>query len=406
MGSRILITGMSCATSAGLSKSKLRQTIQNRACTLTPEFGKIETCDIRNVGIIDRESPELGKYHIDQDSSFSTALMAFLLAQAFADASLPLPLREEEEIHLIVGSNFGYPLNYWELYNFRQKKSNNFDAPVLDDIFKLRFREDSLTRQIQKVFRCGVRKVCVSMQCTSSIMAILLAVSRIKREGIERMIVGGYDFFEPSFYWILRQSGLIDENVASPFGAAHRGFNFGDGAAFLVLESEEAAKKRGASRCYGEISGGAVNCYPGDGVPSITGITKTVEDTLKSAGMAPGDIDFISPHGCGIADMDYAESVALKRSFGPLIHGVPMAIFSPFTGYSFAASGYLDLIAILDGMQNGGIVAGFRPDSLDEVSDFNLYRDTIRPDSVKNILKIKMAYSGSVGGLVVSAFNL
>ena len=404
---RVLITGMACATSGGLGKSSLRQTLKNRTYTLESDYGKVNDCEIRKVGVINRNSRELDKYYRDNDGiDFSTALLLYLIEEALGDASLPCPLTPGDELNMIVGSTNGFPLDYLGLYEFRQQERKNFDNAAIKEISQLCFREDMYTSRFQKFLGCGVRKMGVGIQCTSSILAILLAVSRVKNEGIPRVLVGGYDFFSPSSYFLLQQAGLLDESLSDPFGVNHRGLNIGDGAAFLVLESEEEVRRRGLTHCCGEISGGALACHPVDGDPSIPGIIKVVKETLENAGIEPGEVDFISPHGTGIPDMDRAESIGLERCFGPRIHEIPMAVYSPFVGYSFAASGLLDIVILLDGMQEGSITAGYRPGKMDAVSDFNLFTGDMDASRVKNILKLKLAFSGSIGGLVLSPFGL
>ena len=243
------------------------------------------------------------------------------------------------------------------------------------------------------------------MQCTSSIFAMMLASAKIKSGEISHALVGGYDLFEPSTYWVMQMAGLIDKTRAAPFSQKHNGFNYGEGLSFLVLANENAARERGFAGSYGQVRGYAVNCSPSDGSPSVSAIMKTIEEALENAGLEREDIDFISPHGCGIPDMDNAESSALKRYFGDSVRDIPMANYTPFIGYSFAASAISDLVAIFDGIKEGAVLPGDIPEDPNEISDFNFFSSPLDPEAVHHILKLKMGYSGSIGALIVSSEN-
>jgi 3-oxoacyl-(acyl-carrier-protein) synthase len=198
-------------------------------------------------------------------------------------------------------------------------------------------------------------------------------------------------------------AGLIDPNRATPFDQNHNGFNYGEGVGFLVLESEASARKRGATAGYGKLRSCAVNCSPSDGAPSVPAIVKTIKQALRQAGLEREDVDFISPHGCGLPDMDNVESCALKRFFGDAAARISMANYTPYIGYSFAASGITDLIAILYGLKKDAVLPGFIPEKPNEISDFNFFSSPAPSDSVQNILKLKMGYSGAVVAMIISA---
>jgi 3-oxoacyl-(acyl-carrier-protein) synthase len=100
--------------------------------------------------------------------------------------------------------------------------------------------------------------------------------------------------------------------------------------------------------------------------------------------------------------MDNAESSAMKRYFGDSIKHIPMANYTPLTGYSFAASSILDLVAILTGLKEGAVLPGDIPEDPNEISDFNFFSSPVDPGTVRHILKLKMGYSGSIGALIVS----
>jgi 3-oxoacyl-(acyl-carrier-protein) synthase len=240
------------------------------------------------------------------------------------------------------------------------------------------------------------------MQCASSSLALAMAGDMIRSGDESRVVVGGYDLVEPLGYYLLRQTGLADAGVADPFGAGHAGFNVADGAAMIVLESERAVSARRA-RCRGELRGWAVACHPSEGEPSVPATCRAIEDSLRDAGVTADDVDLISPHGCGIPALDRCESLALRRVFGRRLEEIPIAVYAGYTGYTFAASGLIDLVFALDAMKHGRVLPGSGPETPDPVSDFRFVTRAPLAGRFHHALKLKLAYSGAVGSVIVSS---
>jgi 3-oxoacyl-(acyl-carrier-protein) synthase len=270
------------------------------------------------------------------------------------------------------------------------------------DLKLLRFREDAITRQLARYFGCSIRKFCVGMQCTSSILAISTAVRMIEDGREDYVLVGAYDFFEPSTYFTLHTAGLIDAARTDPYSVRHNGFNVADGAGFLVLESEEAACKRGAKRMYGKIRASALACESTEGNPSVRCAARVVEECLGKAGLKPSDLGLISPHGCGVPALDRCESIALRRVLGHCVDEIPFAYFTNSIGYTFAASAFLDIAALLTGIQSGHWPKGSVPSEPEEVSRFRFLCQPEPCGAEENILKLKIAYSGAAGALMLT----
>jgi 3-oxoacyl-(acyl-carrier-protein) synthase len=402
MNDKVIITGMAAASSFGLDKGAMLRAIKERKYCVMSKWEETQVNGITQVGLMDRSAFVLEKYRRATGSSQSLALFAHVAEQALMDAGLSDVDRLCDPLPILLGSNYGFPVPYLELFNLRNKNDKSQGESVMEPMFQLNFREDAITQCLQKYLGCDLNKICVNMQCTSSIFAMIIASAKIKNGEISHALVGGYDFFEPSTYQVMQMAGLIDKKRAVPFSKKHDGFNYGEGLGFLVLENENTARKRGVGSGYGRVQGHAVHCSPSDGAPSVSAIMKTIETSLKNAGLRRQNIDFISPHGCGIPDMDNAESSAMKRYFGDSIKNIPMANYTPLVGYSFAASAILDLVTILTGLKEGAVLPGDIPKDPNEISDFNFFSSPLNPDAVCHVLKLKMGYSGSIGALIVS----
>jgi 3-oxoacyl-[acyl-carrier-protein] synthase II len=135
--------------------------------------------------------------------------------------------------------------------------------------------------------------------------------------------------------------------ASRPFDADRDGFVFGEGAAVMIVESEERAKARGA-RVYAELAGAGLSCdafHITAPLEDGSGAAQAMEEALKAAGMQPGDVDYIAAHGTGTPLNDVAETVAIKRAFGA--HATKLAVSSPksMVGHLLGAAGAIGCMA-------------------------------------------------------------
>jgi 3-oxoacyl-[acyl-carrier-protein] synthase II len=199
--------------------------------------------------------------------------------------------------------------------------------------------------------------------CAASAQAIGEGVSLIRSGQADAMIVGGahsmlHPFGLTGFCLLTTLSTRNDDPTAAsrPFDGDRDGFVLGEGAAMLVIEEYELARKRGA-KIYGEIRGYGASCdayrvtdIPEDG----NGFARAIQLSLKDAGINSDDIDYVNAHGTSTAANDRTETQSLKRALGESAYKTPMSSTKSMTGHLVAACGALEsmfsLLAIRDGI--------------------------------------------------------
>ncbi|MEV0001587.1 ketosynthase chain-length factor [Micromonospora sp. NPDC050980] len=136
-----------------------------------------------------------------------------------------------------------------------------------------------------------------------------------------------------------------------PFGADASGSVVGEGGAVLIVEDAAAARRRGAPRVYGEISGYAATFDPPPGSGRESGLSRAAALALDQADVLPDDIDVVFADAAACPRADLAEAQALEKLFGP--GGVPVTAPKSMTGRLGAGAGALDVATALLAMRAG-----------------------------------------------------
>ena len=145
---------------------------------------------------------------------------------------------------------------------------------------------------------------------------------------------------------------ILDHETCRPFDATRAGLNLGEGAAYVVMETEESATRR-AIKPHAYLSGYGNACDAFHQTASSDngeGAYLAMTEALKMAGLKPEQIQYVNAHGTGTPNNDMSESVALKRVFGsqlPLISST-----KSFTGHTTSASGSIESVICILALQN------------------------------------------------------
>lgn len=162
----------------------------------------------------------------------------------------------------------------------------------------------------------------VSTACATSNHAIISAAEHIRKGETDLMLAGGSEaailpLGLAGFCACRALSQRNDEptRASRPFDKGRDGFVMGEGAAVLILESYEHAKKRGA-KIYAEYLGGASTCdayHITDPHPEGKGVSLCIMNALKDANVTEDKIDYINAHATSTPAGDLAEINAVKQ---------------------------------------------------------------------------------------------
>ncbi|WP_449277412.1 beta-ketoacyl-[acyl-carrier-protein] synthase family protein [Leucobacter sp. GX24907] len=140
------------------------------------------------------------------------------------------------------------------------------------------------------------------------------------------------------------------ETASRPYNIDRDGFVMGEGAAALVVETEEHALARGA-KIYAELAGGGVTAdayHITANDPEGKGASRAVQIALEQAGATPDEVTHINAHATSTPVGDIAEYAALHKVFGNRVKEIPVSATKAATGHLLGGTGALEaLFAVL-----------------------------------------------------------
>jgi 3-oxoacyl-[acyl-carrier-protein] synthase II len=193
----------------------------------------------------------------------------------------------------------------------------------------------------------------VASACASSTESIVNAVEHLRSGLADVVIAGGTEsVIHPvtiaafSSMQALSRRNDSPETASRPGSIDRDGFVMGEGAAVLILETEEHAKARGA-KIYAAVVGGGVTAdsyHITANDPEGTGATRAVRMALEMAGASPDDVTHVNAHATSTPVGDPNEYVALKTVFGSRIDDIPVSATKASTGHLLGGTGALEAI--------------------------------------------------------------
>ena len=213
------------------------------------------------------------------------------------------------------------------------------------------------TRQIADHFGCFSEVTTVSTACSSAANALILGAEMLKTGEADIVVAGGTEALSVFHLNGFNSLMILDKEHCRPFDETRAGLNLGEGAAYVVLESEEHARQRQAS-VHAYLTGYGNACDAFHQTASSEngeGAYLAMQQALTMADLKPTDIDYVNAHGTGTPNNDLSESVALRRVFGSQMP--PVSSTKGFTGHTTSASGSIEAVICLLAMHHGFLPA-------------------------------------------------
>ena len=347
----VAITGEGIVSAIGLGKEEVLQSLlQGR--TGVGEVKYLQTTHhelpVGEVKLSDRQMKELLGMAPDQMMGRTSLMGMLAIDQALKEAGIETADKsrsaDKTRIVLVSGTTVGG----------MDLTEQAFDK--LDDLTDMEFfyHHDcgNSSRKMAEHFGLFDDVTTISTACSSAANALMLGARLLKAGQADVVVAGGTEALSRFHLNGFNSLMILDHELCRPFDATRAGLNLGEGAAFVVMESEEHARKRGVlPHAYLTGYGNACDAFhqtasSADG----EGAYLAMKEALATAHLQPSDIQYVNAHGTGTPNNDQSESVALGRIFGEKMP--PVSSTKAFTGHTTSASGSIEAVICLLAMQH------------------------------------------------------
>ena len=338
-GSRVMVTGIGLTSPIGndLATATAALRAGQHGIVAMPQWASVHGLATRLAGVVRDLTLDYPRKKVR--SMGRVALLAtYATERAVADAGLDPELVRTPEVGLAYGSTHGSSTAQEEFCR------SLFTRNGLDGIASsayLKFMSNTCAVNLAQFFGITGRVISTCSACTSASHAIGYGYEAIRAGHHELMLCGGAEemhFSHAAIFDILYATSTHynerPDESPRPFDAGRDGLVVAEGAATLILESEEHARRRGA-RVYGEVIGFGTSC---DGqhvtMPSPKGMAAAMTKALADARITAADVDYINAHATATEVGDIAESQATLQVFGAR---VPISSTKGHTGHTLGA---------------------------------------------------------------------
>jgi len=250
--------------------------------------------------------------------------------------------------------------------------------------------------------------------CAASSQAIGEATEIIRQGEADIMLTGGaHSMIHPfgvTGFNLLTALSTHNENpqrASRPFDRDRDGFVLGEGAAMLVLEELESARKRGAT-IYGEIAGygSTADAYRITDIhPEGRGATACINMALKDSGLNAEQIGYVNAHGTSTAVNDRVETLAVKQAFGNHAYKTAVSSTKSMMGHLIAAAGSAEAIVCLLAMRDGILPPTMNYETPDPDCDLDYIPNALREGQTNHSLSNSFGFGGQNISLIFSKFS-
>ena len=242
----------------------------------------------------------------------------------------------------------------------------------------------------------------ISTACSSAANALLFGAEMIRTHRADIVVAGGSECLTKLHLNGFRSLMILTTEPCSPFDAHTHGLNLGEGAAYLVMESEDSIRRRGVTP-LALFSGGANTCdayHQTATSPDGRGPYEAMYGAIQQAGLTPPDIDYINLHGTGTLNNDQTEGVAIKRLFGDKVP--PASSTKSYTGHTTSASGGIEAVISLLAMEHNAIPVSLHFQEPMEPHHIVPTLEETPPRALRHVLSNSFGFGGNDTSLIFS----
>jgi 3-oxoacyl-[acyl-carrier-protein] synthase II len=359
--------------------------------------------EVKNWTTEGKLEPKLAK-HLDRYSQF--ALTA--ANEAIKDSGIDFTKEDPFRCGSMVGSGIGGLYTWEEQHTIHLTRGPSRLSPFTIP----KMIANSATGTISIEHGLMGPNTAVATACSTAAHALGDAFHTIKWDMADVMVSGGAEAGITPMglggFVACRALSMRNDDpprASRPFDKDRDGFVLGEGAGILILEEYEHAKKRGA-KIYCEVLGSG-NTADANHItaphPEGAGASRAMINAVKEAGWNFNDVDYLNAHGTSTELGDKAETLAVKKVFGPHAYKLAISSTKSLIGHLLGASGGAEAIACALMIRHGVLHPTINLETPDPDCDLDYVPNKPRERRVRKVLSNSFGFGGHNASLALGA---
>ena len=326
---------------------------------------------------------------------------------AVADAGIEFPKEDPYRCGVAIGSGIG-GLNEFESQHERLLTKG---VDKVSPFFIPKLLLNIASGHVSTMFGAKGTNIAAATACASASNSIGSALRAIQYGDADVMLTGGSEAALTPMglagFQNMRALSFRSEapqQASRPFDADRDGFVLSEGAGVVVLEELEHAQRRGA-RIYGELKGYGASGDAGHITQPDeegSGASRAMTMALRDAGLDPGAVEYINAHGTSTPLGDAAETVAVKRVFGPHAKRLALSSTKSQLGHTLGASGGIELVVCALTLNRGVITPTINLETPDPACDLDYTPRVAREANIRVAMSNNFGFGGHNASLILS----
>ncbi len=412
---RVVITGMGMITPLALDVEETWQKLL-AGCSGVSHLDRFDASELRThfAGQVRGFDPQ--DYMSRKDARRYDLYIQFAMAaskEAIEQSGLDFEQEDRDAIGVILSTGIGGVKSIVENKEVADEKGLRRISPFLIT----NMLADSASGKIALDYGLRGPNHAILSACASGTTAVGEGFELLRRGDAEVMIVGGSEAcLDPVIIGGFDVTGALSQcnedpaTACRPFDATRDGFVMGEGAATVVLETEEHAKARGAT-IYAEVIGYGntadahdMTAPHSEGLGAI-GAMKMALRKAAQYGVQPQDIDYINAHGTSTVLNDKIETLAIKEVLGEHAYNLKVSSTKSMTGHLLGATGVLEAIFCAKAIETGDIPPTINLEHPDPECDLDYTPNRAAKADVRVALSNSFGFGGHNATVVLRRYE-
>ncbi len=410
MSRRVVVTGLGAITPIGLSVEEFWQSVKEGKIGFAP-ITKFDTSEYKCHIAAEVKGFE-GKNYMDFKAAKRMELFSqYAVAaakEAISDAKLDMEKEDPYRIGCAIGSGIG-SLQAMEREHIKLlEKGPGRVNPLLVPLMITNMAAGNVSIQ----FGLKGKSLNVVTACATGTNSIGEAFRSIQYGEADVMVAGGTEgsvtpIGIAGFSALTALSTVDDPTKCSlPFDKNRSGFVMGEGAAVVILEELEHAKKRGA-KIYAEVTGYGCTSdayHITSPAENGEGAAKAMLSAVADAGLKPEDITYINAHGTGTHHNDLFETRAIKLAFGEHAKDIKINSTKSMVGHLLGAAGAIEFVTCVKELEEGYIHQTVGYTTPDEEIDLDYCKEAVT-ETFSYALSNSLGFGGHNASILLAKYE-